>query len=282
MPETLHEHALFAGSSVLGAVHTLSDTVAAHTHDFVELAVVGPGEGQHLTSSGERPLQHGDVIVLRPGAWHAFTSCSDLTVANCCVSTRALHAELAGLREFPEYRRLLWTDPSVPGSYGVHVGTVDPAAATDAIAAIAALEGHLTTSAAAPGRLLGHLATVLGILADARTPTPAFKRHPAVAACLALIEAEPAHAWRLDDLAVAVALDPAYLGRLFRKSTGLTPLDYVSRLRAERAAALLANSDLPIARVGAEVGWPDPTYFARRFRALSGLTPTEYRQRSTS
>jgi AraC-like DNA-binding protein len=282
MPETLHEHALFAGSSVLGAVHRLSDAVAAHTHDFVELAVVGSGEGRHLTSSGERLLQHGDVIVLRPGAWHAFTGCADLTVANCCVSTRALHAELAGLREFPEYRRLLWTDPSTPGSYGVHVATVDPVAATEAIAAIAALEAQLRTGTAAPGRLLGHLATVLGILADARAPTSTFKRHPAVAACLALIEADPANQWRLDDLAAAVTLDVAYLGRLFRKSTGLSPLDYLARLRAERAAALLANSDLPIARIGAEVGWPDPTYFARRFRALSGLTPTQYRQRSAS
>ncbi|GAA0942940.1 hypothetical protein GCM10009554_35900 [Kribbella koreensis] len=280
MPETLHEHALFAGSSVLGAVHTLSDGVAAHTHDFVELAVVGPGEGRHLTSSGERPLQHGDVIVLRPGAWHAFTGCKELTVANCCVSTRALHAELAGLREFPEYRRLLWTDPSAPGSYGVHVTAVDPGAASDAIAAIAALEGHLRGTAAF-GRLLGHLATVLGILADARTPVATFKRHPAVATCLALIEADPANAWRLDDLAAAVTLDAAYLGRIFRKSTGLSPLDYLARLRAERAAALLANTELPIARIGAEVGWPDPTYFARRFRALSGLTPTEYRQRSS-
>jgi AraC family L-rhamnose operon transcriptional activator RhaR len=283
MPESLHEHALFAGSSVLGAVHSLSDGVAAHTHDFVELAVVGPGEGRHLTSRGERPLRHGDLIVLRPGAWHAFTDCADLTVANCCVSTRALQAELAGLREFPAYRSLLWTDPSTPGSYGVHVATVDPVAATDAIAAIAALEAHLRTNAGtAPGRLLGHLATVLGILADAHSPTSTVERHPAVAACIALIEADPANPWRLDDLAAGVTLDPAYLGRLFRKSTGLSPLGYLARLRAERAAALLANSDLPIARVGGEVGWPDPTYFARRFRMLSGLTPTEYRLRSAS
>lgn len=279
MPETLHEHALFAGSPVLGAVHRLTDGVAAHTHDFVELAVVGPGEGRHLTSRGETPVQHGDVIVLRPGAWHAFAGCTDLTVANCCVSTRALRTELAGLREFPAYRQLLWTEPFAPGSYGVHVAAVDPAAASDAIAAIGALEGHLR-SGGGPGRLLGHLATVLGTIADARATAPVMPSHPAVAACIARLEADPAKPWRLDDLATAVNLDPAYLGRLFRKSTGLSPLDYLARLRAERAAALLANSLLPIARVGAEVGWPDPTYFARRFRKISGLTPTEYRSAS--
>ena len=281
MPETLHEHALFAGSAVLGAVHRLTDDVPAHTHDFVELAVVGPGKGLHHTNHGKRPLRHGDVIVLRPGAWHAFVGCTDLTVANCCISTRALGSELAGLREFPAYRRLLWTEPFATG---IHVAKVDPAAATDAITAIAALEAHLKDSAGtAPGRLIGHLAMVLGILVDARADNPSTTNaphHPAVATCIALLEADPANSWRLDELADAVTLDPAYLGRLFRKSTGLSPLDYLARLRAERAATLLTNSSLPIARVGAEVGWPDPTYFARRFRAVSGLTPTEYRRRS--
>ncbi|WP_432951113.1 helix-turn-helix domain-containing protein [Kribbella sp. CA-253562] len=55
----------------------------------------------------------------------------------------------------------------------------------------------------------------------------------------------------------------------------------MARLRAEQAAALLAESALPTSRVGAAVGWPDPTYFARRFRTLVGLTPSQYRERAT-
>jgi AraC family L-rhamnose operon transcriptional activator RhaR len=81
-------------------------------------------------------------------------------------------------------------------------------------------------------------------------------------------------------LAEAVNLDPAYLSRLFRRHTGLSPLGFLARLRAERAATLLAHSDLPAARVGAAVGWDDPTYFARRFRSLVGSTPTQYRTRT--
>ncbi|WP_246005247.1 helix-turn-helix transcriptional regulator [[Actinomadura] parvosata] len=69
---------------------------------------------------------------------------------------------------------------------------------------------------------------------------------------------------------------------MFKRHAGVTPLDFLARLRAERAATLLAHSALPAARVGAAVGWDDPTYFARRFRALVGLTPTEYRRRSRS
>ena len=285
MPATLHEHALFAGSPLFAGVHNLTADVEAHTHDFVEIAVIGPGRGRQLTSQGVRPLRHGEVVVLRPGAWHAFSGCADLTVANCCISAQALRTELAALHEIPMFHRLLWTDPVTAGSHGVHVTAVGPDAATEAVAAIAEFERDLNCGTCGPGRMLGRLVTVLGILADGRDPTPvpdAPAIHPAVAACVTRLEATPAEPWRLDDLARAVNLDPAYLGRLFRRSVGLSPLGFLARVRAERAATLLTNSTLPVARVGATVGWDDPTYFARRFRTLSGLTPTEYRRHSQS
>ncbi|RVX46743.1 AraC family L-rhamnose operon transcriptional activator RhaR [Nonomuraea polychroma] len=285
MPATLHEHALFAGGPVLAGVHRLDLDIESHAHDFLEIAVIGTGRGRHVTSQGEHPLRRGQVIVLRPGAWHGLRDCADLVVANCCLSAQALRAELAALYDIPMLRRTLWTDPVASGTHGVAVVTVDPAAAEEAIAEISLLERDLGADQGRPGRVLGRLITVLGILADGRDPEretlePAI--HPAVAATVARLEAAPAHPWRLDDLARAVNLDPTYLGRLFRRYVGLTPLDFLARLRAERAATLLAHSALPAARVGAAVGWDDPTYFARRFRTLVGLTPTEYRRRSRS
>ncbi|HEU5024865.1 MAG TPA: AraC family transcriptional regulator [Spirillospora sp.] len=279
MLATLHEQALFVDGPVWGGVHRLSTGVEPHTHDFLEIAVIGPGSGRHVTSQGERPLRHGDAIVLRPGAWHAFADCADLTVANCCLSAHALRAELYQL---PMLRRLLWTEPVSDGARGVAVRSLTPSDGDEAIAQIRLLEGDLA-SGRRPGRLVGRLMTVLGILTDGAEPEhgtlePAV--HPAVAATIARLEAAPAEPWRLDDLARAVNLDPAYLGRLFGRCTGSTPMGFLARLRAERAAALLVNSTLPAARVGAAVGWEDPTYFARRFKTLVGLTPTEYRTRN--
>ncbi|MEV5498705.1 AraC family transcriptional regulator [Nonomuraea fuscirosea] len=285
MPATLHEHALFAGSPVLAGVHHLDLGIEPHAHDFLEIAVIGPGDGRHLTSQGERPLRLGQVIVLRPGAWHGFRDCAGLTVANCCLSAQALRAELALLYDIPMLRAMLWTDPVASGRHGVAVTTVGPAAAEEAIAEIALLERDLGADRDRPGRVLGRLVTVLGILADGRDLVPEAPEptaSPAVTATIARFEAEPAHPWRLDDLASAVNLDPDHLGRLFVRHVGLTPLRYLARLRAERAATLLAHTTLPASRVGAAVGWPDPTYFARRFRTLVGLTPTEYRRRTRS
>ncbi|MGW0809473.1 AraC family transcriptional regulator [Nonomuraea sp. NPDC002799] len=285
MPATLHEHALFAGSPVLGGVHRLDSGIEPHAHDFLEIAVIGGGRGRHVTSQGEQALRRGQVIVLRPGAWHGFAGCAGLTVANCCLSAQALRADLAALYDLPMVRRMLWSDPVAAGTHGVAVTNVDPAATEEAITEIGLLERDLEAGRARPGRVLGRLVTVLGILADGRDhgrETPGAAIHPAVAATIARLEAAPAEPWRLDDLARAVNLDPAYLGRLFGRHAGLTPMAFLARLRAERAATLLAHSTLPAAQVGAAVGWDDPTYFARRFRTLVGLTPTEYRRRSRS
>lgn len=281
MTPTLHEHAVFANGPVWGGVHRLNAEVESHAHDFLEIAVIGAGQGRHVTSQGEHALRRGEVVILRPGAWHGFRDCAGLTVANCCLSATALRAELAPLHDLPMPRRMLWTDPMAAGTHGIAVVTVDPAAAEEAITEIGRLEQDLTK--ARPGRVLGRLVTVLGILADGRDSEPATVEstvHPAVAATVARLEASPEEQWRLDDLASAVNLDPAYLGRLFAQHVGLTTMGFLARVRAERAATLLAHTTLPAAQVGAAVGWDDPTYFARRFRTLVGLTPSEYRRRN--
>jgi AraC family L-rhamnose operon transcriptional activator RhaR len=273
---------LFARGPIWGGVHHLSADVEPHAHDFLEIAVVGAGRGRHVTSRGEHELSGGEVFTLRPGAWHGFRDCAALTVANCCLSAQALRTELAALQDLPMLRRVLWTDPTASGTHGIAVTTVDAEAAEEAIAELGRLERDLASDRARPGRVLGRLVTVLGVLVDGRDPEPAAEStiHPAVAATVARLAAAPEHQWRLSDLARAVNLDPAYLGRLFGRHVGLTPMGYLARVRAERAATLLATSTLPAAQVGAAVGWDDPTYFARRFRALVGLTPTGYRRRS--
>src|SRR5262245_25258945 len=132
MPSTLHEHAVFTGGPVWGGVHRLCADIEPHAHDFLEIAVIGAGRGRHVTSQGEREVRCGDVVILRPGAWHGFRDSAGLTVANCCVSAQALRAELAALHEFPMLRRMLWTDPTTAGTHGVATTTIVPAAADEA------------------------------------------------------------------------------------------------------------------------------------------------------
>jgi AraC family L-rhamnose operon transcriptional activator RhaR len=106
--------------------------------------------------------------------------------------------------------------------------------------------------------------------------------HPAAYQMMHLMDERMADAWSIQELASAVHLEGAYCIRVFKKATGLSPIAYLSRCRAERAAALLLRTDLPIASIAGQIGWPDQNYFARRFRAHFGISATEYRTRFSS
>lgn len=101
--------------------------------------------------------------------------------------------------------------------------------------------------------------------------------HPAALEAVRLLQERPDLPWTLDALARAVHLDRSHLIRRFRECTGLTPMAYLARLRAERAAALLLDTSDDVSVIGAAVGWPDPAHFARRFRAHFAMTPSRYR-----
>jgi transcriptional regulator GlxA family with amidase domain len=57
----------------------------------------------------------------------------------------------------------------------------------------------------------------------------------------------------------------------------MSPIAYLNRIRAERAAGLLIETELPVSTVGALVGWHDPSHATRRFRSTFGLSPSQYR-----
>ncbi|MEQ4207978.1 AraC family transcriptional regulator [Actinopolymorpha sp. B17G11] len=289
------EHDLFRAAAlpVLAGIYDLEGGTEIHGHDFCEIAVVGGGTGRHVCAQGEEEVRRGAVFVLRPGAWHGFVACDHLVVANTCVSMSALRTDLGFLRDDPGVRDLLWTGPLATGSHGVLRRRISATDADDTIAEIDLLRQRLAAPPTSPpahrivllGQLLGVLGRIAGGVAgmDAGADGDPSARaagtvHPAVAAACAHLDTEPEHPWQVADLARLVSLDPTYLTRLFRRHVGLSPIAYLSRLRAENAAGMLARTTLPVARVGALVGWPDPTYFARRFRSLVGLTPTAYRR----
>jgi len=82
----------------------------------------------------------------------------------------------------------------------------------------------------------------------------------------------------LDDMAQSVGLSTAHFARIFRKSTGETPHQFVLRLRVERAKAMLRVSDARVFDVAMACGFKTPQHFAQVFRDACRVSPTEYRQ----
>ncbi len=67
--------------------------------------------------------------------------------------------------------------------------------------------------------------------------------------------------------------------RRFRKATGETPLEYLQRLRIEKAKQLLLKTDQDLEQITKAVGYVDSSSFRRLFRQVVGISPAVYRKR---
>jgi AraC family transcriptional regulator len=82
----------------------------------------------------------------------------------------------------------------------------------------------------------------------------------------------------LDEMAQSVGLSTAHFARMFRKSTGETPHQFVLRQRVERAKAMLRAPNARVLDVAVACGFKTQQHFAQVFRDVWGVSPTEYRQ----
>ncbi|HXJ61468.1 MAG TPA: helix-turn-helix domain-containing protein [Verrucomicrobiae bacterium] len=83
----------------------------------------------------------------------------------------------------------------------------------------------------------------------------------------------------LGQVAAAVHTSIFYFCKMFRKITGTTFTEFVSRTRVEKAKNLLLNPNLRISEIAYEVGFQSLTHFNRVFKNVVGESPSEYRSR---
>jgi len=78
-------------------------------------------------------------------------------------------------------------------------------------------------------------------------------------------------------LASLLGYHRTHLCKLFKQSTGLSPMQYLMQIRMQRAELLL-GTPMPVEQVASSAGFPDALYFSKKFRSWSGQSPTEYRK----
>ncbi|MCE3201178.1 AraC family transcriptional regulator [Paenibacillus sonchi] len=80
----------------------------------------------------------------------------------------------------------------------------------------------------------------------------------------------------IDHMAATLGYHRAHLSKAFKQKTGLSPKQYLLKMRLDKAKSLLSGT-LTIDQVASSVGFNDALYFSRQFRKFSGMSPSEYR-----
>jgi AraC family transcriptional regulator len=84
----------------------------------------------------------------------------------------------------------------------------------------------------------------------------------------------------LKELAAAVGSSPFHFARLFKRSTGLSPHQYIVRQRVEQARKLLLAGNDSLASIAKQVGFYDQSHLTMHFKRVCGLTPKAYSEQA--
>ena len=178
--------------------------------------------------------------------------------------------------------RQSWLQPTAQEVWGCELPVVVPAALTPRFAVdVPALIARWQVRDQLAGldtahRLSGLLLALVSHLQSAGEAAPELRIERAEALARQSLDTD----FDVEDFAAAAGWSRSRFTAVYQQLRGCSPGFFLREERLTRAKALLRQPDLPIARVGALVGYPDPTVFGRVFRAATGLTPGAWREQS--
>jgi AraC family transcriptional regulator len=246
-------HAVIASTdfSVAEIEHHAGAYYRAHTHErsYVSLALTG-GFDEQVGTRGDR-VSSASVVVMPAGVAH-----EDRIGAR---GNRSLLVTFA-----PSSREVLEREPR---SWSIVHGGAPARVLLRLYRAFRIGDGEETTMQ----ELLIELHDALAHEARVHDAVPA----RCVVRALDLLNAARSPL-RLADIARDCGVDPAYLARAFRRFRGTTMGEHVRRVRAKRAAALLASTSMAIAALAC--GFADQSHLTRVFHAELGFSPAAFRR----
>ncbi len=244
--------------------------VIEHSHDFYELFLVEQGSVHHWINGLEERLEPGQLTFVRPFDCHALQAAPNTGARILNVMFRRdsadhllerYHSELVG--------RFFWSQSDFPMS----VRLAGPQKER-AVNAMLTLQSSHRSLARIEHFLLSMMTHVLDATHRAQDQAPFWLIKAAHAARDQRVFRQGAQG-----MIVAAGRSQAHVCRECRRHLGLSPTQYVNRIRIQHAAMMLSGTAQPISNIALDCGFENLSYFHRLFREQYGTTPRGYRQR---
>jgi AraC family L-rhamnose operon transcriptional activator RhaR len=256
--------------------------LALHTHDFVELVLILDGTADHLLQEGGYQVSAGDVFVIKPGVPHGYGRARNLELVNILFDPVRLRLPLGDLALLHGYHALFDLEPSFRVQHRFQSRLfLAPAARREITGLVRQLTEELRVRE--PGYKSMSLALLLRVVgrlsrAYSQMTKPVSQTLLAINRVVSYIENHYASPLTAGELAAKAGTCERSLQRYFQRAFGVSPTDYLNRLRVKKASELLLESELNVTEVADAVGITDSNYFARLFHRETGLSPSSFRR----
>lgn len=253
-----------------------------HTHDFSELVIILGGMGTHVTRYSRFKLITGDVFVINGETAHGYENPKNLHLVNIMYRPELLIRNAADLTSLPGYHVLFNLEPKFREDHRFNSRLhLSPQQTAGIIPLIDDIETELESEN--PGRLfmasvqfyslLGHLCR---IYSDEEISSK--RQLIRIGKALGLLENSIQRNVSLAELTDLTAMSVSTLNRIFRATTGYSPIEYHLKIRIKKAGELLCSSNFSITQIASLTGFDDSNYFSRQFKKIMGVSPLEFRK----
>lgn len=269
---------------LLAITFSPSHRLAPSVHRFLEITFVHSGEGEFVVENERYSVSAGCLILIGPDEFHRL-----IAKQGSMVRAISLHfdetfvARPSGLAQDKELLKPFYlSDHRVRRQL-----SVDTDLASDALLTLAEIDeelrGSRSDSALAVRTYLQGFLFRFSRKLQAISPTPTYRdwdsiHHADMAPVIEYLQREFSQATRLEDLATMACLSPGHFCRRFKRTTGSTYLEYVHRLRIDRAMDLLIDGEAGTAEIAAQLGYSSQSHFNRVFKRFVGRAPVEFRR----
>lgn len=270
--------------------HNDSAAPVAHSHDFIELVYVRSGSGLHWHGGKRYSVYAGDCFVILQGEEHTYRSTSGLAITNILFYPELLEPFRAQLQSLCGFRGFFTTEPLFREEslfrHKLHLSLTNQARLSALVDSLVEELGSRTAGyeVSATGVFLQTIVLLSRafdrMVYSGGMQQQALGRDSLVSAAIAYLESNYASDIRVDDIARSVCLSPSRLSHVFKQTTGMSLVDYLNRMRIDRACQMLAQSDRPVTAIALELGFSDSAYFTRLFGKTVGMSPSAYRRQA--
>lgn len=247
-----------------------------HCHDHLELCIISSGQGIFHIDGQDLPVKAGDLIILNPGTYHqSLVSHPQNYTVEYYIGFCDIHIRDQERDRLP----LLGTSVILPMADGIK---------QDVFKICSAMAKEFQTCQ--PGRyfmLKAYLIQIILLLLREQKNTAeecggcifeSTNKKYVVRRMISYFEEHYREKISLDQVARNMYLSPFYISKIFKSETGDTPINYLIRLRMERARDLMESGrPLTIQDVASQVGYEDVSHFSKLFKKHYGTAPSRYR-----
>jgi YesN/AraC family two-component response regulator len=250
-----------------------------HDHDYTELAYILSGKGKYLVGDTEYNVEAGDLIVCNPGVKHKHivTNTDEPTIEFIAGFTNFHFKNMApNSIETKDGQCIINTTAELKQELMMHSYAMIAEKESSNLGKYFMLKTHLIQM------LLLIIRELVGDESYEQTACSfeSYNKSYAVKHIIDYLNENFDQKISLEQIAHNMYLSPVYISKIFKEETGESPINYLIKIRLEKAKdILIKGKNHSIKNIADQVGYEDVYHFSKLFKKYYGISPLYYRKR---